>query len=100
MPTPKFPSPRPIGPSSVVIFGTAILMAVHYGDDHSWAFTCGTSDDPEDGRACTMREAFEHDPSIAGIADLEPGWCAWRESPTDSWQSCPLDGEADRADAR
>ena len=62
-----------------------ILRVVHYSDDHSWAFTCGTTNDPNDGKMICMEDALKLDPSIATIADLPPGWGAWREKVGDSW---------------
>ena len=62
-----------------------ILRVVHYSDDHSWAFTCGTTDDPNDGRVICMNDALKLDPTIAAIADLPPGWGAWRENVDDNW---------------
>lgn len=63
-----------------------IHVVVHYSDDHSWAFLCGTTDDPQDGRVIVMSEALEVDGTLASIADLPPGWKAWRESRGDPWQ--------------
>jgi hypothetical protein len=62
-----------------------ILHVVHYSDDHSWAFTCGTTDDPEDGLVVGMGEILDMDPSLAGIADLPPGWIASREKVSGEW---------------
>ena len=59
--------------------GHPILRVVHYSDDHSWAFTCGTTNDPDDGLVVGMGEVLELDSTLAGIADLPPGWMAARE---------------------
>jgi hypothetical protein len=69
----------------VIEDGSPILCIVHYTDDHSWLFGCGTTSDTKDGRVISMREALRIDPSIAQIADLPPGWKAWRESATGEW---------------
>ena len=29
--------------------GLPILRVIHYSDDHSWAFTCGTTSETEEG---------------------------------------------------
>ena len=65
--------------------GHPILRVVHYSDDHSWAFTCGTTDDPSDGLVVGMGCIFERDPSLREISDLPPGWGAWRESADAPW---------------
>jgi len=69
-----------------VLEGHPILRVVHYTDDHSWAFTCGTTDDDSDGRVIRMDEALEMDGSLVSVADLPPGWGAWRESVGRAWQ--------------
>jgi len=51
-----------------------ILQVVHYEDDHSWAFVCGTTDDYKNyGRLICMAEALKLDETLRGIADLPPG---------------------------
>jgi hypothetical protein len=62
-----------------------ILRVTHYSDDHDWAFVCGTTDVVEDARVIAMREAFELDPTLRTIADLPPGWTAWREHVGGEW---------------
>lgn len=63
-----------------------IHVVVHYSDDHSWAFLCGTTDAKEDGRVITMADAVNLDDTLRGIADLPPGWKAWRENRDAAWQ--------------
>ena len=65
--------------------GLPILHAVHYSDDHSWAFTCRTTDDTDDGRLVCMIDMVEHDPTIKEIADLEPGCVAMRSAVGAPW---------------
>ncbi len=62
-----------------------IRVVLHHSDDHSWAFLRGTTDQGKDGRVIAMKEALEIDESIAAVADLPPGWKAWRESRTAEW---------------
>ena len=40
---------------NVIEHDAAILLVVHYEDDHSWAFLCGTTNDDADGRVIGMR---------------------------------------------
>lgn len=63
-----------------------IHVAVHYADDGTWAFLCGTTDAKDDGRVITLADAVKLDETLASIADLPPGWKAWRESRTAAWQ--------------
>jgi hypothetical protein len=69
-----------------VLDGAPILRVAHYEDDHSWAFTCGTSNETADGRVIGMQCALNIDPTLATIADLPPGWSAWRECVGSEWQ--------------
>jgi len=62
-----------------------ILSVVHYSDDHSWAFTCGATYAEADGRVISMAEALAIDPSLGAVADLPPGWTAWREAVHSPW---------------
>lgn len=62
-----------------------ILNVVHYEEDDSWAFTCGTSNDVADGRVISMQSALNIDPTLRTIADLPPGWHAWREHVGGEW---------------
>lgn len=65
--------------------GFPILNVVHYSDDHSWAFTCGTTDDTNDGRIVCLSHILEIDPTLISIADLEPGWLAERSEVGGEW---------------
>jgi hypothetical protein len=62
----------------VIENGYPILQVIHYFDDHSWAFLCGTTNQTEDGRVISMEEAVKIDESIVTIADLPAGWKACR----------------------
>lgn len=63
----------------VLTDGLPILRVTHYSDDHAWAFVCGTTDAIEDGRVIGMETALKLDPTLSTIANLPPGWGAWRE---------------------
>ncbi len=65
--------------------GLPVLRVVHYSDDHSWAFTCGTPDDVDDGRVVGMGCIVGKDPTLKEIADLPPGWGASREQIGGAW---------------
>ena len=66
--------------------GHAVLRVVHYSDDHSWAFTCGTTSDPKDALVVSMKSMVELDPTLFSIADLLPGWVASREARGSPWK--------------
>ncbi len=65
--------------------GLPILKIIHYSDDHSWAFLCGTTDKTEDGRVISMKEVIKIDPSIEEMHILKPGFSASRESKNQPW---------------
>ena len=74
-----------------VLEGRAILHVVHYEDDQSWAFTCGTTSDEADGRVISMEQAVQLDSTIKEVSDLPPGWRAWRSAVGDRWQREQID---------
>ena len=73
----------------VIQDGLPILSVVHYSEDHSWAFVCGTSNADADGRVIGMGEALKIDSTLSGIADLPPGWCAHRQAVGQPWIKQP-----------
>lgn len=79
------PNVAAITTRQVIDLNYPILRVVHYADDHSWAFLCGTTDETDDGRVIGMREALRLDETLALIADLPPGWSAWRQTKESPW---------------
>lgn len=75
--------------ANVIERGAPILVVIHYEDDHSWAFMCGTTNDDEDGRVIGMGTALQIDPTLREVADLLPGWKAWRSGIGEQWQRFP-----------
>jgi hypothetical protein len=65
--------------------GRPILLVTHYEDDHSWGFQSGDPLSVEDGRVVGMGTILRHDPTLARIADLAPGWSAERQSVGGEW---------------
>jgi len=63
-----------------------ILSATHYSDDDSWAFTCGTTNKSEDLMLVGMGVVVDRDSTLLAIADLPPGWCAFRKSVHEDWE--------------
>ncbi len=69
----KGASPRPI------------LYVIHEPDDHSWTFLDGDAVTSADAAIVGMGEMLRHDPTIAEIADLPPGWEANRTKVGAPW---------------
>jgi hypothetical protein len=65
-----------------------ITTVVHYAEDHSWAFACGSTANPEDARLVSMRQVIERDPTLLEVADLPPGWRATRDALGGAWMRC------------
>jgi hypothetical protein len=74
---------------NVIEHGAPILVVVHYAVDDSWAFLCGKTNDDADARVIGMANALRRDPSLREIADLLPGWKAWRSAAGEAWQRAP-----------
>lgn len=83
------PNTATISTTPVFHDGHPILFAQHFEDDHSWVFSCGTTNASEDVLLICMKSAFEHDPTIAMISDLPPGWSADRADVHSPWISRP-----------
>jgi hypothetical protein len=79
------PNVAAITTRQVIEDGFPILTVVHYTEDDSWAFVCGTSNATEDGRVIGMGTALKLDPTLATIADLPPDWCAHRRAIGEPW---------------
>ena len=69
-----------------VLEGAPILHVSHDEDDHGWQFLDGRPVDTDEARVIAMAEAVAIDPSLRDVADLPPGWIAWRAAPGRSWQ--------------
>jgi hypothetical protein len=61
------------------------ILLVCHDDDGDWQFLCGTTDAPEDCKLICLKDLVEIDPSVNDIADLTPGWRAWRENAGSEW---------------
>jgi hypothetical protein len=66
-----------------------ILHVTHDADDHGWQFIGSSDGTADNGRVIALHEAIELDPSVLQLADLPPGWHAWRDSPEDPWTREP-----------
>jgi hypothetical protein len=79
----------------VVREGSPILRVTHDDDDGCWQFLDGNRVKVEDGLLVSLEEMIEIDPTLAQLADMPPGWVAWREGPDDTWQRAPQEPEDD-----
>jgi hypothetical protein len=72
-----------------ILEGDPILHVSHDEDDHGWQFLDGRDVVVEEGRLISMANALDIDPTLREIADLPPGWIAWREGPSAAWVRVP-----------
>lgn len=70
----------------IVREGAPVLLVTHDEDDHGWQFLDG-SESPNEGEAVIvcMSHAVDSDPTLYELADLPPGWRAWRPSVSEPW---------------
>ena len=66
---------------SIAREGKPILHVVHYEDDHSWGFYDGEDVREEDVMTVSLLSMVNRDAGLLDVADLPPGWQAWRERP-------------------
>ena len=69
-----------------VLDGAPILFVSHDEDDDGWQFLDGNEVNQDEARIVGMGTAFRLDPTLADIADLPPGWIAWRDGPGMPWR--------------
>ncbi len=71
--------------SKVLEDGFPILLVTH-DIDGGWQVLCGTTSHEADARVECLGCLYARDRTIGELADLPPGWRAWRESVVDPWQ--------------
>ena len=76
---------------SIIFDGAPILFVSHDADDHGWQFLDGRPPDEKNAAVVCLSEIVEHDASVLDVADLPPGWKAWRESRTTPWRRSPVE---------
>ena len=75
--------------TQAVLEGEWITFASLDAEDCDWQFHCQGEPAEEDARVVSLRRIVTLDPSIAELADLPLGWCAWRTSADAPWQRAP-----------
>ena len=71
--------------NSVIERRKPILHVVHDEDDHGWQFLDNESEELDDLCIVCLGHILEVDPSMTGLADLEPGWQATRANINSEW---------------
>ena len=69
----------------IVFDGAPILHVTHDSADHGWQFLSLTDAPMEEGCVLCFEEIVHLDESVLELADLPPGWHAWRRSPSAPW---------------
>jgi hypothetical protein len=69
-----------------------ILHVVHDADDGGWQFLGWGDAREDDAVVVSLRTATRLDESVEELADLPPGWHAWRASPDHPWRRAPVPG--------
>jgi hypothetical protein len=62
-----------------------ILHVTHDSDDHGWQFLGWGDARTEDGVVLLLSKVLDLDPSVQELADLPPGWHAWRRTVREPW---------------
>jgi hypothetical protein len=83
------PSSAAITLRSIVFERAPILHVSHDKDDHGWQFLGLEDADPDQAAVVGMETVLKLDPSVREVADLPPGWHAWRESRSSPWRREP-----------
>ncbi len=82
-----------------IIEGAApILHVTHDSDDHGWQFLTLTDAKEEDALIVCFSHVVDLDPSLLKLADLPPGWHAYRESVTSEWIQEPNPDDEDEGE--
>ncbi len=73
--------------STVQVFRQGFpILQVSHDYDGDWQVLCGTTSDVRDGIVVCLGCAYEQDKTIGELADLPPGWIAWRDHVGGLWQ--------------
>ena len=66
--------------------GEPILHVTHDLEDGGWQFLGWGDAKEEDAKVVALRTIVRLDPSVQELADLPPGWHAWRRAANEPWQ--------------
>ena len=63
----------------------SILAVYHDLEDDGWQFVSNTELSMEDAMMVTLESVANLDPSVLGVANIKPGYHAWRASYGSPW---------------
>lgn len=63
-----------------------ILHVSHDSDDHGWQFLTLDDAREEDAAVACLKNIVDLDASLLELADMPPGWHAWRSAPGEPWR--------------
>ena len=75
--------------TKAVLYGGWISQVSRDKDGGIWQFRTPDGNDKlseEDRRVVSLHLIWKTDPSVAEVADLAPGWVAWREAAGKPWR--------------
>ena len=70
----------------IVSGGEAILHVTHDEEDHGWQFLGSGDANLDDAVIVCLSHVLALDPSVREVADLPPGWHAWRQAVGAPWE--------------
>ena len=71
--------------TTFVLDGSLPILEVYHDHDGEWQFMCGTTNDSAHAKLVCLGCMLERDESLFVLADMQPGWCAFRSSPGEPW---------------
>ncbi len=71
------------------------ILEVHHGSDGNWQFVDVGPLGREDILLVHLGHIAENHPEVLELADLAPGWHAWRSDEKSAWQRGPFTAEQD-----
>jgi hypothetical protein len=85
----RFAEPRNVAVITlrqIISDGEPILHVTHDAEDGVWQFLGWGDAQEEDAKIVGLGEIVQLDPSVEELADLPPGWHAWRAAADRPWQ--------------
>jgi hypothetical protein len=62
-----------------------VLHVTHDLDDHGWQFLGWEDAKEQDAALVALSEIVELHPDVVELAEMPPGWHAWRRNSSDPW---------------
>ena len=83
---------------AIIEDGAPILLVAHDLNDHGWQFLGGGPWIAANAMIVCLSRIPELDPAVIELADLPPGWMAWRKSKGAPWTREPDPSSGDDDD--